>query len=132
MTSPPRPRPQITLSCRAVETRHHRSAPAGGYNWGATTEAGEPVHAGGAGCASVWYSWTPPAGEASLSLHGARRPTAAVYTGIGRPALTPVAASAEPARLVAADADRRRGIPASPSTAADVEGRRWMGDFDLR
>jgi hypothetical protein len=30
-----------------------------GYNWGATTEAGEPFYGTGAG-ASIWYSWTAP------------------------------------------------------------------------
>jgi hypothetical protein len=31
-----------------------------GYNWNATTEAGEPAHAGGPNGASVWFSWMPP------------------------------------------------------------------------
>ncbi len=34
-------------------------ANARGYNWSATTEAGEPFYGTGAG-ASVWYSWTAP------------------------------------------------------------------------
>lgn len=32
-----------------------------GSNLGATKEAGEPLHAGNAGGASIWYSWTAPA-----------------------------------------------------------------------
>jgi hypothetical protein len=34
-------------------------ASAQGYNWEATTEAGEPFYGANSG-ASVWYSWTPP------------------------------------------------------------------------
>lgn len=40
-----------------------------GYNWNATTEPGEPVHAGGPGGASVWYRWTAPA--SGLATFGA-------------------------------------------------------------
>jgi hypothetical protein len=37
----------------------HYFANANGYNWKATTEAGEPSHGTNSG-ASVWYSWTVP------------------------------------------------------------------------
>jgi hypothetical protein len=38
-----------------------------GYNWGATTEPGEPLATGGAG-ASIWFRWTPrESGRATIS-----------------------------------------------------------------
>jgi len=60
-----------------------------GYNWGATTENGEPAGAK----ASVWYRWTPP--ETASYLVGSPCCGTAlartVYTGSSLDGLTPVA-----------------------------------------
>jgi hypothetical protein len=60
-----------------------------GYNWGATTEAGEPAGSK----ASVWYRWTPP--ESGAYLVGSPCCGAAlartIYTGSSLGGLTPVA-----------------------------------------
>lgn len=59
-------------------------------NVGATTEAGEPNHAGIAGGKSIWYSWTAPAnGTARFETTGSAIDTLlAVYTGSAVNALT--------------------------------------------
>ncbi|MEP7156716.1 MAG: hypothetical protein ABI905_13135, partial [Betaproteobacteria bacterium] len=71
------------------------------FNYGATKEAGEPNHAGNAGGASFWYSWTAPftgsvnvATGSSVNLFYSDFNTLlAVYTGTAVNALTPVAAN---------------------------------------
>ena len=70
-----------------------------GHNFGATTEPGEPVHAGVANGASLWWSWTAPQNglvrldtAGSTNAAGAVLDTAlAVYTGTSLNSLTPVA-----------------------------------------
>ena len=64
-------------------------------NVGATTEAGEPAHAGAAANATLWWEWTAPAsGDVTLSTSGSSYDTVlAVYTGNAPSALTPVAAN---------------------------------------
>jgi hypothetical protein len=71
----------------------------GPRNIGATKEPGEPDHAGDAGGASVWYSFTASAaGSMQLSPCDATFPVAiAVYTGPSVDALTPVASARVPA-----------------------------------
>jgi len=72
-----------------------------GHNFGATTEAGEPVHAGVASGASLWWSWTAPQnGLVQLDTAGSTNGAGAVldtvlavYTGTSLNALTPVAAN---------------------------------------
>ncbi len=61
----------------------------------ATKETGEPAHAGNAGGASVWYSWTAPAsGNATISTAGSGFDTLlAAYTGTALTGLTQVAAN---------------------------------------
>jgi hypothetical protein len=62
-----------------------------GYNWKATTEAGEPSFGPGAG-ASVWYSWTPPE-TALYRLSGACCGSSipfALFTGDSLGALTQI------------------------------------------
>jgi len=63
-----------------------------GGNANATKQTGEPNHAGNAGGRSVWYQWTPPAGQwARFSTTGASFTTLlAVYTGGAVNALTEV------------------------------------------
>lgn len=66
-----------------------------GSNVGATKETGEPAHAGNAGGASLWYSWTAPAsGTVDFSTAGSSFDTLlAAYTGSTVGALTPVASN---------------------------------------
>jgi len=65
----------------------------------ATSEAGEPSHAGQAPGLSVWYSWTAPAnGAATVSTAGSGFDTVlAVYAGSAIGSLTEVAANDNPA-----------------------------------
>ncbi|BET58956.1 S8 family serine peptidase [Geobacter sp. 60473] len=66
-----------------------------GVNLNATRETGEPVHAGVAGGASVWWTWQGQAnGTLSLDTHGSSFDTLlAVYTGESAGSLAPVAAN---------------------------------------
>ncbi len=72
-----------------------------GHNFGATTEAGEPVHAGVASAASLWWTWTAPQNglvrldtAGSTNASGAVLDTVlAVYVGTSVNSLTPVAAN---------------------------------------
>ena len=67
-----------------------------GSNSLASKEAGEPNHAGNAGGASVWFSWTPSAtGPVGVTLCGSAPldPLLGIYTGTGVNTLTPVAAN---------------------------------------
>jgi endonuclease I len=63
-----------------------------GSNLGATRESGEPNHAGYAGGASVWWSWTAPAdGSATISTTGSAFDTLlAVYVGNAVGSLSPI------------------------------------------
>jgi hypothetical protein len=62
-----------------------------GYNWGAGEEPGEPDHAGVAGGASVWYSWTAPESrQARLSVCCSAVQLLAVYRGDALGSLQPV------------------------------------------
>ena len=64
-------------------------------NIGATSEIGEPDHAGNPGGHSIWYSWTAPAdGNVAFTTLGSAFDTLlAVYTGAAVGALTLVAAN---------------------------------------
>ena len=66
-----------------------------GTNAGATKEPGEPVHAGNAGGASVWYRWTAPStGLATFKTCSSNFDTMlAAYTGSSVGALTQVASN---------------------------------------
>ncbi|MDQ2982478.1 MAG: metallophosphoesterase [Actinomycetota bacterium] len=66
-----------------------------GSNFGGTKEAGEPIHAGNAGGASVWYRWTAPAtGTVSFDTLGSTFDTLlGVYTGGAVGGLTRVTSS---------------------------------------
>ncbi|HEY0687448.1 MAG TPA: hypothetical protein VGD71_00275, partial [Kribbella sp.] len=70
-------------------------ADATGSNVDATREPGEPDHAGNAGGASIWYSWTPSAsGRISIDTCFSEFDTLlAVYTGSALAGLVPVAAA---------------------------------------
>jgi hypothetical protein len=69
--------------------------PATGSTLGASKQPGEPNHAGNAGGASLWWTWTAPvAGNVLLSTEGSRFDTLlAVYTGGAVSNLTLVAAN---------------------------------------
>ncbi len=72
-----------------------------GHNFGATTEPGEPLHAGATNGASLWWSWTAPqSGLVQLDTTGSTNTSGAVldtvlavYTGTSLNALTPVVAN---------------------------------------
>ncbi|MCX7047081.1 MAG: choice-of-anchor D domain-containing protein [Candidatus Sumerlaeota bacterium] len=66
-----------------------------GNNSSATKEPGEPNHAGNAGGASVWWTWTAPlAGTYAFDTHGSNFNTLlAVYTGASVGSLTLVASN---------------------------------------
>lgn len=66
-----------------------------GSNVGATSEAGEPAHAGQTGGASNWYSWTAPySGTATIdTLWPQFDSLLAVYTGDTLAGLTPIASN---------------------------------------
>jgi hypothetical protein len=68
---------------------------ASGTNVGATKESGEPDHAGNAGGASVWYSWTAPSsGSVHVDTCGSEISTLlGVYTGSAVNSLTEVASN---------------------------------------
>ena len=73
----------------------------GAHNLGATTEAGEPVHAGVASGASLWWAWTAPnSGLVRVDTAGSTNADGtvldtvlAVYTGTTLAALKPVGAN---------------------------------------
>ncbi len=97
-----KPRLNLGQSVRPVNdlfaNRSSLSASSGsssGTNVNATSEAGEPNHAGVAGGASIWWKWTAPAtGQVNLDTGGSGFTTLlAVYTGAAVSSLTPVAAS---------------------------------------
>ena len=69
-----------------------RAVSVGGANTGATREAGEPLHAGQPGGASVWWTFTAPvAGYVSVDTVGSTFDTLlGVYTGSGVSALTQI------------------------------------------
>jgi len=71
-------------------------SPLSGSTVGASTEPGEPVHAGVVGSSSIWWSITPTRnGRVSLSTAGSGVETVlAVYTGVAVGTLSPVAANA--------------------------------------
>jgi hypothetical protein len=71
------------------------SAFAGGENFEATAETGEPAHAGVGPFQSVWYQWIAPfTGPVTIDTCGSDFDTVlAVYTGGAVNALTPVATS---------------------------------------
>lgn len=69
-----------------------------GYNWGATSEAGEPVRQMGPEPPSVWYRWTAPeSGPARIDVGGAfgRQIWLGVYSGDSLGSLQPLGADAD-------------------------------------
>jgi thiol-disulfide isomerase/thioredoxin len=79
------------------------NAVASGSSVGATWENGEPYHAGNAGGASVWWSWTAPAdGGVTISTAGSSFDTlVGLYTGSSVSALTFVGSNDDEDRAAA-------------------------------
>ena len=67
----------------------------GDTNVGATKQDGEPIHAGNAGGASIWYRWVPTgSGQVTIDTFGSNFDTLlAVYTGSSLGSLTSVASN---------------------------------------
>ena len=107
----------------------------GGYNWGATSEPGEPVHAGVGGGASIWYSFVAPAaGTVNVSTGATGEtdyPVLAVYTGSSVSALTPIVSSAQAGRGASFTAEAGQEFRIAIDGRADAEGVPWMGNVDL-
>jgi hypothetical protein len=85
-----------------------------GSNVDATSESGEPAHAGQTTAKSVWFSWTAPSsGSATIGTAGSAFDTVlAVYTGSSVGALT----------AVASNDDRTTGVTDSQVTFQAVAG----------
>ena len=77
----------VFVNCPNAHVRAHSA--------GATREPGEPLHAGGTGSASLWWSWTAPASTVvTFSTAGSGYDTQlALYTGSSLATLVPVAAN---------------------------------------
>jgi hypothetical protein len=94
----------------------------GGTTVGASTEPGEPAHAGQSGGSSVWYRWDAPAtGSVRIRTAGSSFDTLlAVYTGGAVDALTPVAAND----------DVGGGVPTSEATFGAEAGTTYRVAVD--
>lgn len=112
----------------------------GPTNVGATKQPGEPDHAGNAGGASVWFTWTAPeTGSVQFSACEANFPTLiAAYTGSSLTALTPVASDADlsgPARCTLDyHATGQMGFNTEAGTTYDIAVDGYdgaWGDFKL-
>jgi hypothetical protein len=107
---------------------------ASGDNWSATSEPGEPIHAGVGGGASAWYRLIAPgAGKVnvSTSFNEHFHPVLAVYTGSAVSALTPIAATTESGRPVSFDAEAGEEFHIAVDGLPDGEGVPWMSNLGL-
>jgi hypothetical protein len=105
-----------------------------GYNWGATSEPGEPPLGGSPEGASVWYGWTAPwSGGTTISTDFDERmdDAMAVYTGGSLGSLTPVAVSPEGAHFVDFTAEAGREYRIDLDGLAAPGGTPWMGSFHM-
>jgi len=102
-----------------------------GYNWGATSEAGEPVRTLGPERPSVWYRWTAPeSGLARVDVGGSfgRQIWLGVYTGESLALLQEVGAGADFVELAASAGTTYRIVVDGSSG----EGAGAMGAFGVR
>lgn len=104
----------------------------------ATSEPGEPLHAGAPARTSVWWRWTAAAsGTASVDTYGSVADTAlAVYTGTSPSALTLVAANADAVHTTASQVtfQAHAGVTyfiAVTSEAPQLMGPQTTGDITL-
>jgi hypothetical protein len=102
-----------------------------GYNWGATTQPGEP--AGHGAGASVWYRWTPvESGQATFTVmtdHG--RPDLDIYARGPFGALTPVASGTGEYPTAGFLAEGEREYLVRVDGAIEESGLPWMGTFSI-
>ncbi|MGE5527400.1 MAG: hypothetical protein ACM3Q9_01905, partial [Methanosarcina sp.] len=111
---------------------------AGGSNEGASKQAEEPAHAGNAGGASVWYSWTASAsGPVAISTcaSGSLDPLLAVYEGSSLGSLSEVASadSGAAAPCSGSDAEVRFDAVAGTTYEIAVDGKNASeGSFGLK
>jgi hypothetical protein len=102
-----------------------------GYNWGATSEASEPVRQMGPEPPSVWYRWTPPeSGPARIAVDGAfgRQIWLGVYSDDSLGSLQPLGADADFVEFPAnAGATYRIVVDGASGEGADA-----MSSFGLR
>jgi hypothetical protein len=107
----------------------------GGDNWDATSEPGEPVHAGVGGGASVWYRLVAPGAgtiDISTALNSFADPVLAVYTGSAVSGLTPIVATASnPGWPVSFAAESGEEFRIAVDGLKDAEGAPAMGNFML-
>jgi hypothetical protein len=109
-----------------------------GTNSGATKEAGEPVHAGNAGGASVWYRWQPPSnGSYTFTTYPSNFNTLlSIYTGTGVASLTTVVSNDDDATSLCAPKVSRLTIANADSTKTyfiAIDGFNGStGEVDLR
>lgn len=104
-----------------------------GYNWGATTQPGEPASAGGGGGASVWYHWTPvESGPAGFSvIADGRRAALDVYARGPLGALIPVASGSGDFAVAGFPAEGEREYLIRVDGLVEESGLPWMGSFSI-
>jgi hypothetical protein len=104
-----------------------------GTNVGAGKEAGEPNHAGNAGGASVWYSWTAPVtGTATFSTAGSSFDTLlAAYSAMDIPAL-PLMASNDDVGSTKGPSEVRLAVTEGMRYLIAVDGYRAAGGTPVR
>lgn len=102
-----------------------------GYNWGATSQPGEP--AGHGAGASVWYHWTPvESGQATFTvMTNHERPVLDIYGRTPLGALTAVASGAGEFPTASFLAEGEREYLIRIDGAVEASGLPWMGTFSL-
>jgi len=107
-----------------------------GSNRHATTEPGEPQHAGGPGGASVWFKWTPAQDglyAISTCAYGPLDPLLAVYTGSALGGLGLVADDDDGGNCSGDDAEVRFVATAGTAYRIAVDGKAAStGNFEVQ
>jgi Ca2+-binding RTX toxin-like protein len=104
-----------------------------GTNVGATSQVGEPTHAGSGGGASVWYEWTAPASERAV-IHtrwSGFDTVLAVYTGSSVDSLTEVASNDDSGPYDSDSAVRFDAVEGTTYRIAVDGFNGKKGEFDL-
>jgi hypothetical protein len=105
-----------------------------GYNWGATSEPGEPPLGGSAGDASVWYRWTAPwSGFTDVfAMQGeGHDQVLAVYSGDALGSLTLVSPRLQGPNSIEFMAEAGREYRIAFDGTAPPGGKPWMGSFHM-